>query len=152
MPDDKPYGAFSHWYAAPTSNAEGTFVTVEHYMMFRKALLFKDSASAQKILASSNPQQAKAAGREVQDFDSHIWKQHRDRIVYEGNLMKFSQNPNLAALLLETGDRPLVEASPEDSLWGIGFSADNAASNRASWGENLCGKAIAHVRTTLRKA
>ena len=151
MPDDKPYGAFSHWYEAPMADQEGIkYPTVEQYMMYHKAVLFKDTSMAEQILASNDPEEAKAAGRKVHGFDSEVWKAHCDQIVYEGNFLKFSQNATLAALLLDTGDRPLVEASPEDSLWGIGYSAEDAANNKASWGQNLCGKAIEKVRTAVR--
>lgn len=153
MPNDKPYGAFSHWYEAPTTNQEGiNFPTVEHCMMYHKAKLFKDATIAEEILAYASPEEAKAAGRKVNGFDTEVWEAHRDQIVYEGNLLKFSQHANLAVLLLETGDRQLVEASPEDSLWGIGFSAADAADNRKCWGQNLCGLAIERVRSRLRNS
>lgn len=152
MPEDEPYGAFSHWYAAPMTNSDGIFPTVEHYMMYQKAKLFKDLPIMNTILSCSSPEEAKVAGRKVHNFDSQSWKEHREQIVYEGNWLKFSQHPHLADMLLETGNRPLIEASPEDSLWGIGFSADKAASNRENWGQNLCGKAIERVRAALCKA
>ena len=153
MPDDKPYGAFSHWYEAPMANQEGlNFPTVEHYMMYHKAKLFEDAPRAQEILACASPEDAKAAGRKVNGFDTEVWKAHRDQIVFEGNLLKFSQHAKLAALLLATGDRELVEASPEDNLWGIGFSAVEAADNRNDWGQNLCGLAIERVRRKLHNS
>lgn len=53
-------------------------------------------------------------------------------------------------MLLETGDRLLVEASPYDKIWGVGYSAANAAANEGNWGENLLGKALMRVRDRLR--
>ena len=32
---------------------------------------------------------------------------------------KFSQNEDLKQILLETGDRILVEGSPYDKIWGV---------------------------------
>ena len=45
----------------------------------------------------------------------------RFEIVVAGNVAKFGQNPALAKLLLDTGDRVLVEAAPRDRIWGIGM-------------------------------
>ena len=53
-------------------------------------------------------------------------------------------------MLLETGDRLLVEASPNDRIWGVGYSAANAEANRGNWGGNLLGKALMRVRDRLR--
>jgi len=45
----------------------------------------------------------------------------------------------------------LWQASPRDSIWGIGFAAENAEEMRAEWGENLLGKALMRVRERLRE-
>jgi predicted NAD-dependent protein-ADP-ribosyltransferase YbiA (DUF1768 family) len=75
----------------------------------------------------------------------------RARILYRGNIAKFSQNPDMLRQLLATGDRILVEASPLDRIWGIGLRGDDPrASDRASWqGLNLLGEALMRVRATL---
>ena len=52
--------------------------------------------------------------------------------------------------MLATGDRELVEASPSDQVWGIGFKKEVAESKRGSWGSNLMGKALMSVRERLR--
>lgn len=153
MPEDTPYGGLSHWYSAKMLDDVGnSFSTVEHYMMYHKALLFGDKSVAQDILSLHTPGEAKAAGRRVTGFDKDKWKTHREQIVFEGNLLKFSQHDKLKELLLETSNRPLVEASPEDKLWGIGFSAGDAAQHRDQWGQNLCGIAIERVRKKLQQS
>lgn len=53
--------------------------------------------------------------------------------------------------MLATGDRELVEASPDDRIWGIGFEAVKADANRDQWGENLLGLALMNVRKRLRE-
>jgi predicted NAD-dependent protein-ADP-ribosyltransferase YbiA (DUF1768 family) len=53
--------------------------------------------------------------------------------------------------LLRTGDRELVEVSPFDRIWGIGFGAANAERNRARWGQNLLGQALMEVRDEFRR-
>ncbi|KAI1276012.1 hypothetical protein F5Y07DRAFT_147260 [Xylaria sp. FL0933] len=54
-------------------------------------------------------------------------------------------------VLLATGTRELVEASPRDRIWGVGFGAKNAAHNRHKWGKNLLGKCLMEVREQFRK-
>lgn len=54
-------------------------------------------------------------------------------------------------MLLETGERELVEASPMDRIWGIGFGEKNAGARRHRWGQNLLGKAAMNVRGRLRE-
>ncbi|KAL2131566.1 hypothetical protein VTI74DRAFT_4890 [Chaetomium olivicolor] len=59
---------------------------------------------------------------------------------------------SLKELLLRTGDRELVEASPMDRIWGIGFGAARAGTvGRERWGLNLLGKALMAVRGELRR-
>ncbi len=74
--------------------------------------------------------------------------------VRSANIAKFSQNPELKKLLLETGDRAFVEASPFDKIWGIGLTANKpAAYDRARWkGLNLLGDILNEVRNTLASA
>ena len=52
---------------------------------------------------------------------------------------------------MSTGDLLLVEASPFDRIWGIGFTAANAEVSKESWGLNLLGKALMEVRDELRQ-
>ncbi len=54
---------------------------------------------------------------------------------------RFSQNPDLARLLLETGDAELVEDSPFEPFWGVG--PDGA-------GLNWAGRVLMEVRARLR--
>jgi ribA/ribD-fused uncharacterized protein len=58
---------------------------------------------------------------------------------------------SLRGWLLKTGDRKLVEASPFDRVWGVGFTEKNAGANRQRWGQNLLGKALMVVRTRLEE-
>jgi ribA/ribD-fused uncharacterized protein len=44
----------------------------------------------------------------------------------------------------------LVEASPGDRIWGIGFDAENAEGNEEEWGRNKLGNALMKVRERLR--
>ena len=127
------------------------FLTTEQYMMYHKATLFSDQEIADKIMRETEPSKQKALGRKVKGFDNKEWNAKREKIVEDGNWWKFTQpNDNhLRKMLLETGDRLLVEASPYDRIWGVGYSHVNAEANRGDWGDNLLGKALMRVRDRL---
>lgn len=142
---------FSQWYNAAFSLNNQNFYSAEQYMMYRKAMLFDDHLAAEKILTTASAKTAKAIGRTVTGFDPTYWDKYKFDIVVSGNMAKFSQHPELAAFLVQTQDRILVEASPVDSIWGIGLAQDHPdAKLPAQWpGENLLGFALMQVRTQL---
>lgn len=142
---------FSQWYSAPFEVDGVGYATAEHWMMVAKARLF-DPAMIGQILANPDPAVAKALGRKIQHFDDRVWQQQRFELVVAGNLAKFSQHPDLRDFLLATGDQVLVEAAPNDRIWGIGLSADDPQAQQPStWrGLNLLGFALMRVRERLK--
>lgn len=80
-----------------------------------------------------------------------MWKKNADRVVEDANYFKFSQNEDLREVLLDTGERMLVEASPDDKIWGIGFNSEDAEGRESEWGNNGLGKALMKVRERLRE-
>ncbi|MCI2260999.1 NADAR family protein [Xanthomonas indica] len=145
---------FSQWFEAPFVLDSVTYPTAEHYMMAGKARLFGDHAACARILAAAHPGEVKAIGREIQGFDESTWRDARMQLVIAGNLGKFGQHAALKTVLLETGDRVLVEASPVDRIWGIGLAADDPrAADPTTWqGENLLGFALMQVRRQLAES
>ncbi|GAA3781200.1 NADAR family protein [Plantactinospora mayteni] len=146
-------GCLSQWWPVPFTVDGLRFATAEHYMMWRKATLFGDHATATEILTVVHPHAAKTLGRQVTGFDQQIWEQHRYDIVVAGNVAKFGQHSTLRTYLLGTGERVLVEASPLDRIWGIGLGADHPhAADPARWrGLNLLGFALMQARVLLRE-
>lgn len=143
---------FSQWYPSTFTVDDISYATAEHWMMAKKALLFKDEEILQKIIVAEKPAVAKALGREVKNFDAAVWDSSACSIVVEGNRHKFSQHENLLKFLLSTGNKILVEASPSDAIWGIGLPQDsNEAMNPFRWrGTNLLGFALMEVRDSLK--
>ena len=142
---------FSQWWEAPILVNGISYKTAEHWMMGQKALLFGDDAMFQQIVNATSPAEAKKLGREVINFDEEQWISHRLQIVIDGNYYKFSQHPDLQQFLVSTGNRVLVEASPYDTIWGIGLIAtDERVQSPANWkGLNLLGFALMDVRDKL---
>jgi ribA/ribD-fused uncharacterized protein len=134
---------FSQWFDrtfAEPDDPSVVYKTAEHYMMYHKALLF-DPSVAQSILKAATPEEAKQRGREIKHFDRAVWARKSDGIVERGNYLKFGQNEDLKGYLLDTGEKVMVEASPTDRVWGIGFSVENAPGREKEWGDNrwVCG-------------
>jgi len=143
---------FSQWFTGKFEENGIVYNTAEHYMMADKARLFNDPETLEKILQASTPNQVKILGRKVKNFDPKLWDEHKYEIVKQGNLLKFSQNQKYKDFLLSTNNKILVEASPYDTIWGIGMlETDSRAENPLLWnGENLLGFALMEVRDELR--
>src|SRR5262245_43698308 len=124
----------AQWHPSPFVLGGVRYSCCEQYMMAEKARLFGDQETLSKILAAETPREQKALGRQVKPFDEQRWNSVCREIVYQGNLAKFTQNEDLLALLLATGEKTLVEASPTDKIWGIGLDAkDRRATDPSQW-------------------
>ena len=142
---------FSQWHPSCFEVDRITFTHAEQYMMYGKAKLFDDHATAAAILMAAHPSEQKRLGQQVKNFHEHIWVQERERIVKAGNRAKFKQNPDMLAALLATDGTVLVEASPTDRIWGIGLAVDDPrALDQTQWlGLNLLGFALTDLRAEL---
>ena len=142
----------SQWWLQDFEVAGIMYRSTEHWMMAEKARLFSDDKALTRILAAHSPAEAKKLGREIRDFVPGVWEAHKYQIVKTGNFHKFSQHKPLERFLVATNDRVLVEASPVDTIWGIGLAADAAeAQDPSRWqGPNLLGFALMEVRDQLR--
>ena len=120
-------------------------------MMHQKALLFGDQAIADNIMKANSPSVQKRLGRQVAGFDQAVWEEHCRRIVYEGNYAKFTQDEQLLKALLDTKGTTLVEASPDDRIWGVGLAEeDPRIRNRSTWrGSNWLGEILTRLREEL---
>ena len=145
-------GPFSQWHRAPFRLDGDNYPTAEHYLMARKARHFKDDVALRQIMDTPDPRLAKQYGRMVKNFKDEEWAKVRFEIAVAGNFAKFSQHALLKQLLLNTGVQYLVEASVEDTIWGIGMrDTDTDARNPCQWkGTNLLGFVLINVRMLLR--
>ena len=138
---DEENGFLSNWCYSPFSVGEHEFSCMEQFMMYRKAICFEDSITAEQILAATDAAYIKELGRKVSNYNENVWNGLRQLIVYEGLLAKFSQNEEFRNRLLSTGDVILAECAVKDCIWGIGLSmTDPDRFDITSWrGQNLLG-------------
>ena len=145
-------GYLSNWYHSDFMVDGMKFSSMEQFMMYRKAVCFHDNLIAKQILETEDVAAIKALGREVSNYDDHVWNGVRQITVYEGLLAKFSQNEEFCNRLLSTGDAILAECAVKDCIWGIGLSmTDPDRFNITSWrGQNLLGYTLMMVRDKLK--
>lgn len=148
------WGGWPSQWSKSTFRVDGvTYNCCEQFMMAEKARLFGDEVRLAQILKATSPREQKALGRMVENFDEADWNRVCRDVVFRGNLARFTQNGELAARLLATGEKTIVEASPKDPIWGIGLAAnDLRAHDPAQWrGTNWLGIALIQVRDELRR-
>lgn len=148
------YGStFSNWAPAyffdPIAQAE--FANAEQGFMFHKARFFNDEAVATKILVTTSPRDVKALGREIRGYNDVAWSCVRYGYMVWVNYLKFVANTTIRNDLVATGNLTLVEASPYDTIWGIGLGEqDPLIYDEKTWkGQNLLGKALMDVRQMI---
>ncbi len=147
---------YSNFHPSRFSLDGNVFHWSEQAFMWLKAVEFGDRAVAQQILEqtprNSSPLECKRLGRKVSPFDEKTWSVRSVEAMRRAVSAKFSQIPELRRQLLDSGDRILVEASPYDRIWGIGWGeSDPQAQDPSQWkGQNLLGKVLMEVREQLR--
>jgi ribA/ribD-fused uncharacterized protein len=145
-------GTYSQWCPSTFTIDGVEYNCAEQYMMAKKALMFNDFDAYREIMLEKNPATQKAIGKTVRGFDKEKWEKYCLDIVTDGNYAKFTQNPEMKKELLGSGNREIVEASPEDRIWGIGLHESNPdVLDKSKWrGTNWLGIAIMRVRQRLR--
>lgn len=141
----------SQWYPCSFVVDGVTYASAEQFMMAEKARLMGDEETRAKMLATNDPSDVKALGRAVKNYDGALWDRERFDVVVRGNVAKFSSSSELREYLVGTHERALVEASPQDAIWGIGLAEGNElAKDPRTWkGMNLLGFALMKARAML---
>ena len=88
---DEENGYLSNWSLTEFTVDGITFSSMEQYMMYEKAVLFKDQTTAEKILQTDDVAEIKALGRTVQNFDDKVWTKEREGIVYRAYQRNFAR-------------------------------------------------------------
>ncbi len=143
-------GPFSNWAESPFIVNGIKYSCGEQWMMHQKALLFRDYESADKIMNETNPGVQKALGRKVFGYTDEDWAPVRKEIVKIGLREKYLQNKSFLNYLLKYNNHIIVEASPYDRIWGIGYGVDDAMDNIDTWGMNLLGEILNEIGDELQ--
>ena len=149
--ENEENGYLSNWYPSTFSINGIRYSSMEQYMMYCKAVCFKDDKIVNLFFATEDCAKIKAFGRNVTGYVEYMWNGVRQIIVYEGLKAKFSQNAELKRQLVDTGDAVLAECAVRDQIWGIGLSMGdpNSCERSKLKGNNLLGYALMLVREQL---
>jgi ribA/ribD-fused uncharacterized protein len=132
------YGAFSNFAPYPISLDGRRWPTSEHYFQAQK---FLDPRLREQVRRASTPGQAANLGRSRKTPLRRDWESVKVDVMRKAVGAKFEQHPDIAALLLATGESPIVERTENDSYWGDGGDGS---------GRNMLGRILMDVRTRLR--
>ena len=133
------YGEFSNFARFPFTLGGRAWPTSEHYFQAHK---FLDEAYREKIRTTASPMIAARLGRSRAVPIRADWEAVKLDVMRAAVRQKFSSHPQLAALLLETGNEELIEVTTRDTSWGCGTSGT---------GQNWLGKILMEVREELRR-
>ena len=142
----------SNFHPAKFDHNGMTVENSEKMLFFKKAKLFNDNFTANRIEKESDPRIIKSMSKHIQGADEREWNDQIQRLVTPILIDKFRQNKPLLNWLRETGSRTLVEAAgPHDKVWGNGlFLSDDNINDPSKWtGTNLQGKMLMAVREHL---
>lgn len=120
--------------------------------MYLKALQFTDIDMADKIAETQDLKLVKELGRKVKGFDPKEWEEVKEDVMFKALQHKFDANPRLIKKLLDTENLILVEASPYDTIWGVGLKeTDPKILDPSNWvGKNLLGVQLMRLRDFYR--
>ncbi|KAL7507079.1 hypothetical protein ACHAXN_004276 [Cyclotella atomus] len=177
--EEVPYGCFSNAYHESSDGHVGLveslekdasnsprFWCVNQELHYRKAKIFGDEDIAQQILDEKNDAgKIKQFGRMVKGYDDAKWTELRYDVARNAVYAKFSYDDSLKKILLDSGDKIIVEAA-SDKAWGIGCAEFTTHETKGAkhketgcwdtgpklWeGQNLLGRCLMDVRRMLRE-
>lgn len=140
----KPYYEFTNFYQCTSIKLGGkSWPTSEHY--FQAMKFIGPNQNIQEIIRTAPTARdvfdlANSKNGTYKNLIRADWDLVKDDIMLEVIRAKFSQDDNFKKLLLSTGSRELIEASPVDAYWGYGPDKK---------GKNMLGKILMQVRNEL---
>ena len=128
------WNELSNFYPSLLQVGSVEYATVEHFYQAMKAESIRDH---ERVRVTKTPGDAKRLGQKITLRGD--WEDIRDNVMRIALVKKFSI-PKLREVLLSTGDREIIEASPTDYYWGEG---------RKGNGKNMLGVLLQEVRAAI---
>jgi hypothetical protein len=117
----------------------GEWPSLEHYY---QAMKFSDEDYRETIRRAAHPADATKLGKSKRHGRRKDWDRVKETFMTRGAYIKCRTHPEIAGVLLATGELPIVETSQYDYFWGCG---------RDLRGHNRYGKVLMAVRDKLRE-
>jgi len=149
------YLPICNYYCEPFTHEGILYKSAEHGIQHKKALLFDDYATAEKILKTDLPSDAKQLGYNVNRMPNYTpvkWVDEIDDLIIPVLTSKFEQCANAKSMLLLTQEKTIAEAS-RDKVWGAGrLLHDEHIFNKNHYkGLNTLGDLLQKVRQIIRR-
>jgi ribA/ribD-fused uncharacterized protein len=132
-------GFLSNFYLAPIALDGKEWPSVEHYYQAAKSL---DPEYRELIRRAPTADEAKRLGRDPTCVLREDWEEEKVEVMRRAIAAKFSQHPELRAMLADTGDAVLTENSKKDYYWGCGADCT---------GKSMLGALLMELRSSLAK-
>lgn len=113
--------------------------SVEHYY---QAMKFADSDYREQIRTAHHPAECTKLGKSKKHGRRKDWDKVKQIYMTRAVYIKCRTHPEVAEVLLATGEQMIIETSQYDYYWGCG---------RDTRGHNTYGKVLMNVREQLRK-
>ena len=138
---NEPYYEFTNFSLYPIQLDGKQWPTTEHYFQAQK---FIGTPYAEAIRKQPNARGAFDMSRDpnVSRWRRGDWDKVKDDIMLKCLRAKFTQHKHLTDMLLDTGERNLIEHTSNDSYWGDGGDGS---------GQNRLGKLLMQVRKDISK-
>ncbi len=141
------HSVFSNFYLNPMEVSGKKYSSNEQFYTVKKCEMSDKPELALRASHAKYPLQANAIGRSVKlDNDMRI------EVMRTGLLAKFGPEGELRDVLVNTGNKLIVEASPFDLFWGTGCGLrDPKLKDSKNWkGQNQMGKLLMSIRESFK--
>ena len=103
-----------------------------------------------QILSAEDALESKLLARDIVGYDERKWKEVAYKECYIGLFEKFAQNEELKRVLVNTGNKTLVESS-YDQTWGTGIPlTDPSCLDQSKWcSPGLLSRLLMDIRSKL---
>jgi len=132
------YGCFSNFSPHAVQMKGKVWPTSEHYFQAQK---FAGHPDEEDVRQAGSPMIAARMGRSRKRPFRRDWESVKLDVMREVVRAKFTQHPELTAVLLGTDDAVLVEHTAKDAYWADGGDGS---------GQNWLGRILMEVRAELR--
>ena len=153
--DTNEYGFLSLDWAVQIQFNAMNYHSAKQALAVELAKQFNDQTHLDEILLTDSPDEISYSLKDVpgdKDENEAKWNEYTKKLLYDINIIKFTQYPELGNRLLETRNAILGAYVVDDTLIGIGISLDRMeAKNPINWtGQNHLGKVLMDIRQYLK--
>ena len=121
----------------------------EQAFQHKKARVANDLNMQREIMFNADPVTQKLLGQEIKGLNKEDWNNRKRHIMKDILVSKFTQDPGLRELLLQTGTKKLAEANARDNYFAIGMPLTHPeVLDSTKWSEN--GNQLGEILMELR--